>query len=86
MPTPVFSLLTIKTTKTGFGSVVQTVELLVGTTAVANASLKPGAAGEIIEVTAGALVARKYLPAAAQNENYRFGRCSLFGSGLCFSV
>ncbi len=44
----------IKTTKTGFGTVVQRVDLLVGTTVSANATLKPGATGEVVEVTAGA--------------------------------
>ena len=48
------SLYEIRSTKTGFGTVVQRVELLVGTTATVNASLKPGAAGEVVEVTAGA--------------------------------
>jgi outer membrane receptor protein involved in Fe transport len=46
----------VKTTRTGFGAVVQKVELLVGTTVVANATLKPGATGEVVEVTAGAPV------------------------------
>jgi outer membrane receptor protein involved in Fe transport len=48
------SLYEIRTTKTGFGTFVQKVELLVGTTTLVNPSLKPGATGEIVEVTAGA--------------------------------
>jgi len=48
------SLYEIKITKTGFGTVVQRVELLLGTTASVNPSLRPGATGEIVEVTAGA--------------------------------
>ena len=43
------SLYEIRATKTGFGTVVQRAELLVGTTATLNASLKPGAAGEVVE-------------------------------------
>src|SRR5207244_10392341 len=48
------SLYEIKTTKPGFGTVVQKIELLVGTTVSVNSILKPGATGEVIEVTAGA--------------------------------
>ena len=50
------SVYEVKITKTGFSTVVQRVELLVGTTALVNASLKPGATGEVVEVTAGALL------------------------------
>ena len=44
----------VKITKAGFATLVQRVELLVGTTATVSASLKPGATTELIEVTAGA--------------------------------
>jgi hypothetical protein len=45
---------TVKITMTGFASVVQKLELLVGRTATANATLNPGAAKEVVEVTAQA--------------------------------
>jgi len=48
------SLYEVKVTKVGFGSFVQRAELLVGTTVSVNASLRPGATTEVIEVTAGA--------------------------------
>src|SRR3954452_16603860 len=44
----------IKISKSGFGTVVQNVNLLVGTTASANASMKPGTASEVVEVTSNA--------------------------------
>ena len=43
---------TVKISKSGFSTVVQTVELLVGQTATANAVLNPGSVAETIEVTA----------------------------------
>jgi outer membrane receptor protein involved in Fe transport len=46
----------VKVTKDGFGSVVQTTELLVGSTATVNISLSPGAATTVIEVTGEAPV------------------------------
>src|SRR5215475_11511656 len=42
---------TVKVTKDGFASVVQTTELLVGSTATVNISLNPGAATTVVEVT-----------------------------------
>src|SRR5215510_10916859 len=42
----------VKISKSGFSTVVQTVELLVGQTATANAVLNPGSVAETIEVTA----------------------------------
>src|SRR5258708_4889254 len=42
---------TIKVTKDGFGTVVETVELLVGQTSTANFTLNPGAVSETIEVS-----------------------------------
>src|SRR5690242_1920109 len=47
---------TVTVTKTGFGPVAQTIEILVGQTATVNAELKPGAASELIEVTSEAPV------------------------------
>src|SRR5690242_17689125 len=47
---------TVTVTKTGFGPVAQTIEILVGQTAAVNAELKPGAASELIEVTSEAPV------------------------------
>ncbi|HXF14546.1 MAG TPA: TonB-dependent receptor [Terriglobales bacterium] len=44
----------VKVSKDGFTSAVQNVELLVGTTATANATLAPGATTETVEVTAAA--------------------------------
>jgi len=43
---------TVKISKSGFSTVAQTVELLVGQTATANAVLNPGSVTETIEVTA----------------------------------
>jgi len=42
---------TAKVTKDGFGTVVETVELLVGQTSTANVTLNPGAVSETIEVS-----------------------------------
>jgi outer membrane receptor protein involved in Fe transport len=48
---------TVKVSKTGFASIVQNVDLLVGQTATANATLAPGTTTEVVEVTeAAALV------------------------------
>jgi hypothetical protein len=44
----------IKVSKTGFGTVVQTVELLVGQTSIADVTLNTGSVAEVIEVTAQA--------------------------------
>lgn len=44
----------VKVSKDGFSSAIQTVELLIGTTATANATLAPGATTETVEVTAAA--------------------------------
>src|SRR6185437_2848115 len=44
----------VKVSKDGFTSAVQNVELLVGTTATANATLAPGATTDTVEVTAAA--------------------------------
>jgi len=43
---------TVRITKTGFGAVVQSVDLLIGQTATANATLSPGTATQVVEVTA----------------------------------
>ncbi len=45
---------TIRVTKQGFSSLVETVELLVGQTATVNATLDPGAVATVIEVTGSA--------------------------------
>jgi outer membrane receptor protein involved in Fe transport len=45
---------TVKVSKNGFTAVVETVELLVGQTVSANATLNPGSISEIIEVTSEA--------------------------------
>src|SRR5260370_373642 len=45
---------TVTVSKTGFATFAQTLEILVGQTAMVNAELKPGAASEVIEVTSGA--------------------------------
>ena len=42
---------TVKVSKSGFGTVVQTVELLVGSTSTANVTLNPGSISETIEVS-----------------------------------
>jgi hypothetical protein len=47
---------TITVTKAGFATFSQTIEILIGQTAVINAELKPGAATEVIEVTSEALL------------------------------
>src|SRR5215475_10083070 len=45
---------TVKVSKAGFATVVQTVELLVGQTTTVNATLSPGAISETVEVTSEA--------------------------------
>jgi outer membrane receptor protein involved in Fe transport len=45
---------TVRVTKQGFSSLVETVELLVGQTATVNATLDPGAVATVIEVTGSA--------------------------------
>src|SRR5579885_675744 len=45
---------TVKISKQGFASVLQTVELLVGQTTTANATLAPGSLTEVVEVTSEA--------------------------------
>src|SRR5258707_615028 len=42
---------TVRVSKQGFSTIVETVQLLVGQTAMANATLEPGAVSSIIEVT-----------------------------------
>jgi outer membrane receptor for ferrienterochelin and colicin len=42
---------TVKVSKTGFGAVVQSVELLVGQTSLANVTLNPGSVSEVVEVS-----------------------------------
>src|ERR1700751_931641 len=42
---------TVRVSKSGFGAVVQTVELLVGQTASANVTLNPGSVSEVVEVS-----------------------------------
>lgn len=57
----------IKITKQGFATVVQTTELLVGQAAVVNASLSPGAATEVVEVTANAAIVDTTKTSVSQN-------------------
>jgi carboxypeptidase family protein/TonB-dependent receptor-like protein len=45
---------TVKVTKSGFAGFAQTIEILIGQTAVVNAQLKPGSVSEVIEVTSAA--------------------------------
>src|SRR5262249_35408732 len=45
---------TLKISKAGFSTIVQTVELLVGETTTANATMVPGAISETVEVTSEA--------------------------------
>jgi hypothetical protein len=45
---------TVKISKAGFATIVQTVELLVGQTTTANATMNPGAISETVEVTSEA--------------------------------
>ncbi len=47
---------TITVTKAGFATFAQTIEILIGQTAIINAELKPGATTEVIEVTSEALL------------------------------
>jgi hypothetical protein len=47
---------TVTIRKSGFGTFSQTIEILIGQTAIINAELKPGAATEVIEVTSEALL------------------------------
>src|SRR5882724_11210123 len=47
---------TVTITKPGFGTVVQTIETLIGQVATVNGELKPGATSEVIEVTSDALL------------------------------
>src|SRR6201981_2941389 len=42
---------TVKVSKSGFGPVVQTIELLVGQTSLANVTLNPGSVSEVVEVS-----------------------------------
>lgn len=44
----------IKVSKQGFAAVIQNAELLVGQSAIVNATLNPGAANEVVEVTGSA--------------------------------
>src|SRR3974390_397796 len=45
---------TVKVSKVGFASIVENVDLLVGQTATANATLSPGSTTEVVEITAAA--------------------------------
>lgn len=47
---------TVTITKPGFGTLVQTIETLIGQVATVNGELKPGATSEVIEVTSDALL------------------------------
>src|SRR5437762_2366562 len=58
---------TLTATKTGFGTVAQTIEILVGQTATVNAELKPGVASEVIEVTSEAPILDQAKTDVSQN-------------------
>src|ERR1700704_1824966 len=58
---------TVTVTKTGFGTVAQTVETLIGQVATVNADLKPGATSEVIEVTSEAPLVDEFKTGVSQN-------------------
>ncbi|PYU54007.1 MAG: hypothetical protein DMG55_32915 [Acidobacteria bacterium] len=58
---------TVTVTKTGFASVSQTIEILIGQTTTVNAELKPGATSEIIEVTSEAPLVDQFKTSVSQN-------------------
>src|SRR5207247_7579243 len=58
---------TVTVTKTGFASVSQTIEILIGQTTTVNAELKPGATSEIIEVTSEAPLVDQFKTSVTQN-------------------
>src|SRR6266566_176552 len=58
---------TVTVSKTGFATFAQTLEILVGQTAMVNAELKPGAASEVIEVTSEALLVDSTKTDVSQN-------------------
>lgn len=58
---------TVKITKSGFATMVQKVELLVGRTATINAALNPGAAQEVVEVSADAPILDQTKTSVSQN-------------------
>src|SRR6266403_963949 len=58
---------TVTVTKTGFGTVAQTVETLIGQVATVNAELKPGATSEVIEVTSEAPLVDEFKTSVSQN-------------------
>ncbi len=58
---------TVTVSKTGFATLAQTIEILIGQTATVNAELKPGAASELIEVTSEAPVLDQAKTDVSQN-------------------
>jgi outer membrane receptor protein involved in Fe transport len=58
---------TLTVTKSGFGTVAQTVETLIGQVATINAELKPGATSEVIEVTSEAPLVDQLKTGVSQN-------------------
>jgi outer membrane receptor protein involved in Fe transport len=58
---------TVTVTKSGFGTVAQTVETLIGQVATVNAELKPGATSEVIEVTSEAPLVDLLKTSVSQN-------------------
>jgi outer membrane receptor protein involved in Fe transport len=58
---------TLTVTKSGFGTVAQTAETLIGQVATINAELKPGATSEVIEVTSEAPLVDQLKTGVSQN-------------------
>src|SRR5882762_1759654 len=58
---------TVTVTKSGFGTVTQTIETLIGQVATVNAELKPGATSEVIEVTSEAPLVDQLKTSVSQN-------------------
>jgi hypothetical protein len=58
---------TVTVTKSGFGTVSQTIETLIGQVATVNAELKPGATSEVIEVTSEAPLLDQAKMSVSQN-------------------
>src|SRR5205085_1238563 len=58
---------TVAVSKSGFGTVTQSVETLIGQTATVNAQLSPGATSEVIEVTSEAPLVDQLKTSVSQN-------------------
>src|SRR3989440_802400 len=58
---------TVTVSKSGFGTVTQSVETLIGQTATVNAQLSPGATSEVIEVTSEAPLVDQLKTSVSQN-------------------